>query len=48
MKIRCGNPKCLYQWDYKGVNPFYATCPMCMRKVSLSEYKKEGEEPKHG
>ena len=27
--------KCGRRWDYKGVNDYFATCPTCLRKVSV-------------
>lgn len=34
MKVQCD--KCGYEWDYKGLSTYYATCPMCIRKVKLN------------
>ncbi|MEM0318299.1 MAG: hypothetical protein QXE66_00100 [Desulfurococcaceae archaeon] len=39
MKLKC--PKCGYVWDYRGKNPYYATCPRCLRKVSIAKYRVE-------
>ena len=40
MKLRCNhvvnNIKCGNIWNYKGNNPFYATCTKCHRKVKVS------------
>lgn len=33
MKLKCKN--CENIWDYKGNNHYFATCPNCLRKVSL-------------
>lgn len=35
MKLKCGN--CEYVWDYGGRNPYFATCPFCLRKVKVSK-----------
>lgn len=35
MKVKCSNKLCGYEWDYKGDNPFYATCPRCLRKTRV-------------
>ena len=39
MKLKC--EKCGYIWDYNGKSNYYATCPMCMHKVKVNEYKRE-------
>lgn len=51
MKIKCLNKKCIksnkgksYEWDYKGKNPFYATCPRCRTSVKIN--KKVGKKVK--
>ena len=31
--LRCR--RCGYEWDYKGKNEYYATCPHCLAKVSV-------------
>lgn len=36
MKMKCYHEDCLYEWDYGGSAPFYATCPRCLRKVKIS------------
>ena len=41
MRVKCHI--CKYEWNYKGLNKFYATCPRCLRKVKLAD---PGE--KHG
>ena len=33
--MRCYH--CGYEWDYKGVAGYYATCPRCMMKVNLKK-----------
>jgi len=35
MKLKCKN--CGYEWEYKGKSGYYATCPRCLRKVSLKK-----------
>ena len=40
MKLKCNNQRCLYEWNYNGKNPFYATCPRCLLKVRV---KTKGE-----
>ncbi len=40
MKLICKNKKCKYEWDYKGENPFYATCPRCKSSVKVEKKKK--------
>ncbi|MBS7631677.1 site-specific DNA-methyltransferase [Candidatus Bathyarchaeota archaeon] len=34
MLLKCKN--CEYEWEYKGKSGYYATCPKCLRKVSLT------------
>lgn len=41
MKIKCAFSECLYEWDYNGENPFYATCPRCLRKVKVPKEETE-------
>ena len=43
MKLKCKNSKCNYVWEYKGENPFYATCPRCYNKVNIKKSKVEEE-----
>lgn len=44
MNVKCYH--CKHEWKYKGKNPYYVTCPYCLRKVSLQKLKKEsGESP---
>ncbi len=35
-------PPCKHNWDYKGTNPFYATCPRCYTKVNIRNQIKDG------
>jgi hypothetical protein len=37
MKLKC--KKCDNEWDYKGSNPYYATCTKCLNKVKVEEQK---------
>lgn len=37
MKLKC--KKCGNDWDYKGENPYYATCSKCLNKVKVEESK---------
>ena len=32
----CTNKKCGYEWDYKGKQKFYCTCPKCYSKVNMT------------
>ncbi len=50
MKVKCKSKKCIesnkgesYEWDYKGTNPFYASCPRCKTSVKLEETKKNSK-----
>jgi site-specific DNA-methyltransferase (adenine-specific) len=38
MNLICHN--CKYEWEYKGTSEYYATCPKCLRKVSLKKRKR--------
>ena len=38
MRIKCKN--CEYEWDYKGKSRYFATCPRCLRKISLTNKKR--------
>jgi len=29
--------KCGYEWEYKGTNPWVATCPRCLGKVFIKK-----------
>ena len=47
MKVKCKNKRCIkanknksYEWNYKGDNPFYASCPRCKASVKLKDPKK--------
>jgi len=33
MKLKC--KKCKKEWEYKGNNKYFATCPDCLRKVDI-------------
>jgi len=33
--------KCGWKWDYNGKKDYYCTCPNCLSKVKIEEYKKE-------
>ena len=33
MRLKC--KRCGHEWDYKGKNPYYATCPFCLSKVKV-------------
>ena len=47
IKLKCKN--CERVWDYKGKNHYFATCPNCLRKVSLKSrqfFKLKKEEDK--
>ena len=33
--------KCNYNWNYKGGNPYWATCPKCLTKVKISKVIKD-------
>ena len=35
MKIKCNH--CEYEWEYKGVSKFYASCPKCLMKVKIDK-----------
>lgn len=35
MLLNCKNKKCMYEWNYKGEGPFYATCPRCKSSVKI-------------
>jgi hypothetical protein len=39
VKLRC--PNCRYVWEYRGRNPYYATCPRCLRKVNVAKCRVE-------
>jgi len=44
MKLKCNNPKCKYEWEYKGKQKFYATCPRCLRKVKIKSKNELGQD----
>ena len=37
MILKC--KKCENEWDYKGDNPYYATCSRCLNKVKVEAVK---------
>ena len=39
MNLKC--KFCTYVWNYTGNSKYYATCPMCMHKVKVKEYKED-------
>jgi hypothetical protein len=41
MELKCTNPKCEREWEYKGKSEFYATCPSCLNKVRINKKVKE-------
>lgn len=41
IKVKCKNPKCGHEWNYKGTSKFYVTCPHCYNKTSLRVKKKD-------
>jgi len=43
-KIKCYHSDCGYEWNYKGKSGFYATCPRCLRKISISKANKIKQE----
>ena len=43
MEINCTRKDCLYEWNYKGSELFYATCPKCYTKVYIRELWSEEE-----
>jgi hypothetical protein len=40
IKLKC--PRCGHEWSYRGKNPWYATCPFCLIKVSIKKYRQNG------
>lgn len=39
MKTELKCPRCKHQWEYKGKNPYYVTCPHCYTKVNIRKLK---------
>lgn len=37
MKLNCPNKKCNHEWNYKGEQKFYCTCPRCLHKVPITK-----------
>ncbi len=53
MKLKCPNKKCIeankgkyYEWEYKGSNPFYASCPRCKSSVKINTETKSSTHQK--
>ena len=40
MELKCTNPECLHEWNYKGFM-IWATCPSCRLKVKNPKIKRE-------
>lgn len=38
-RIKCNKKKCGHEWDYKGKQKFYATCPQCLTKVNIEKWQ---------
>lgn len=43
--VKCHNPKCLREWDYKGDKKFYAACPDCKHSAKIPEHEETEEKP---
>jgi hypothetical protein len=47
MLLKCDNKACGYEWEYNphddGVKKFYACCPRCLYRVSLTKQYKGKE-----
>jgi len=41
IKLKCKNPKCRREWEYKGDKRFYASCPDCKNSVKIPEKSEE-------
>jgi hypothetical protein len=46
MRVKCLHEKCVkknggvpYEWEYKGKQNFYCTCPKCLSKIKLEDNK---------
>ena len=46
MILKCKNPKCNNEWDYKGKSKFYATCSICKSSIRIPVEEKEEEKEK--
>lgn len=46
IKIKCTNPECGHEWEYKGESKFYVTCPHCYRKINLNKLDNSKEKKK--
>jgi len=44
MKLKCNH--CSYEWEYKGLQLYYASCPRCMYKINIQKQVKGGIEKK--
>lgn len=42
VKLKC--KRCKYEWEYKGKNLYWATCPHCLNKVKVLKQLKDDEE----
>lgn len=42
--VRVVCSKCGYEWEYRGLSKFYASCPMCRRVNKLKERLSEFED----
>ncbi len=47
-KVKCKHKRCMksnkgksYEWEYRGDNPFYASCPRCKASVKLDSKVKK-------
>jgi predicted Zn-ribbon and HTH transcriptional regulator len=40
MKVNCDN--CGYEWQYRGKNQWYLTCPKCKNMININELTKSG------
>lgn len=39
MKVKCNNPDCLREWNYKGKKKgkmFYVSCPDCHKQIKTT------------
>jgi len=39
MKLKCKH--CKHEWEYKGKQEYYVTCPKCLYKVRIKEEKND-------
>jgi len=42
MEMKCTDPKCMREWNYKGDKhyPSYVSCPNCHKNIKLPEDEK--------